>query len=120
MNAYSRLRYHWDGTKISSGLPGEYEKQFDDLLQKARARDGEKQKLEFDEWPTVGEPFSWRPLSAEKAFRSFPVQKVVLVCLLLSGAIASALLTSEATNFLAGELWAGDGNAIAKRIRDRL
>lgn len=60
-----------------SGLPGEYEKQFEELLQKARARDrgGENQKPDFDEWPTVGEPFSWRPVSAErKAHRSDPVQ----------------------------------------------
>jgi hypothetical protein len=45
---------------------------------------------------------------------------VVLFCLLVGGAIASMLFTSEATSFLDSELWAGEGHAIAKRIRSRL
>jgi hypothetical protein len=128
-----RSRYHWDGTKFHSGLTSEYDQQFEDLLQKARARNRHAagtEKLEFDEWPILGEPFIWRPQRAERKAHqqnsSAPAKgrltsnKTVLLCLLLAGAIASALFTSEATNFLAGELWAGEGNAIAKRIRNRL
>jgi hypothetical protein len=131
MNGYSRLRYHWDGTKFHSGLPGEYEKQFEDLLQKARARNrgGEVEKPEFDEWPTVGEPFTWRPDDPARRrqkldSRASPgawIRASVFWLLLLAGAgIASALFTPEAASFVVGKLGTGDGSYMADRIRSRL
>jgi hypothetical protein len=126
MNARSRQRYHWDGTKIHSGLTSEYDQEFEDLLQKARARKrhaATTEKIEFDEWPIVGEPFIWRPQRAERKTpqqNSFAqakgrrtLKRTVLFCLLLAGAIACALFTFESTSFLAGDLWASEGKAIA-------
>lgn len=111
----------------------EYEERLEGLLHVARARNRpapKNRKPEIDEWPTVGEPFTWHPDDPAGQGRRNPppgasyrawIRASVFWLLLLTGAgIASALFAPEAASFVVGKLVSGEGGDIAERIRSRL
>ena len=134
MKVNTHPHYWWDGRTISSSSPTEYEERLEVLLQMARARNRpapENRKPDIDEWPTVGEPFTWHPDEPalqdrrrnppSRASHGAWIEASVFWVLLLAGAgIASALFAPEAASFVVGKLVAGDGSDIAERIRSRL
>ena len=134
MKVHTHPHYRWDGTRMPSDGRNEYEERLEGLLQMARARNRpapENRKPDIDEWPTVGEPFTWRPddPAGQDRRRNPPsrasyggwIKASVFWVLLLAGAgIASALFAPEAASFVVGKLVAGDGSDIAERIRSRL
>jgi hypothetical protein len=132
MKVHPHAQYRWDGTRIPYGRR-DYGQRLEALLRIARVRNRsvpENRKLDIDEWPTVGEPFTWRP-NEPAAARNYRhpslaghrgwIKAAVFWLLLLTGTgIASALFAPEAASFVVGKLATGNGNDIAERIWSRL
>ena len=128
MKVQTHPHYRWDGTRIPSSSPTEYEERLDGLLRLARARNRpapENRKPDIDEWPTVGEPFTWRPDDRagqdgrRKSHGAWIKGSVVCLLFLAAAGVASAMFAPEAASFV-GKLVTGDGSDIAEPIRSRL